>query len=138
MGSHFSFGQNNIGIRYHFKAFRQIFLRKQSSFSSLVLNVPTTGLKVLCCLCWLCLRALHSPSDHGPLGIYMHMFAIIISAKMAFDGYTAWPKSNVSKVRAYCLASDHLIRKIFSGMSRVSHWFEEYLKIIEIGDYFFE
>ena len=68
----------------------------------------------------------------------MHMFTIIISAKMAFDGYTVWPKSNVSKVRAYCSASDHLIRKIFSGMSRVSHWFEEYLKIIEIGDYFFE
>ena len=44
----------------------------------------------------------------------------------------------MSKVRAYCSASDHLIRKIFSGVCRVSHWFEEYLKIIEIGDYFFE
>ena len=41
----------------------------------------------------------------------------------------------MSKVRAYCSASDHLIRKIFSGVCRVSHWFEEYLKI---GDYFFE
>ena len=51
---------------------------------------------------------------------------------------TGWPKSNVSKVRAYCSASDHLIRKIFSGVCRDSHWFEEYLKIIEIGDYFFE
>ena len=49
-----------------------------------------------------------------------------------------WPKSNVSKVRAYCSASDHLIRKIFSGVCRDSHWFEEYLKIIEIGDHFFE
>ena len=38
-------------------------------------------------------------------------------------------KSNVSKVRAYCSASDHLIRKNFSGVCRVSHWFEEYLKI---------
>ena len=52
--------------------------------------------------------------------------------------FTGWPKSNVSKVRAYCSASDHLIRKIFSGVCKVSHWFEEYLKIIEIGDYFFE
>ena len=51
--------------------------------------------------------------------------------------HTGWPKSNVSKVRAYCSASDHLIRKILSGMCRDSHWFEEYLKIIEIGDYFF-
>ena len=51
---------------------------------------------------------------------------------------TGWPKSNVSKVRAYCSASDHLIRKIFSGVCRVSRWFEEYLKIIEIGDHFFE
>ena len=51
---------------------------------------------------------------------------------------TGWPKSYVSKVRAYCLASDHLIRKIFSGVCRDSHWFEEYLKIIEIDDHFFE
>ena len=51
---------------------------------------------------------------------------------------TGWPKSNVSKVRAYWSASNHLIRKIFSGLCRLSHWFEEYLKIIEIGDYFFE
>ena len=28
---------------------------------------------------------------------------------------TGWPKSNVPKVRAYCSASDHLIRKIFQG-----------------------
>ena len=48
-----------------------------------------------------------------------------------------WPKSNVSKVRAYCSAFDHLIRKIFSGVCRDSHWFEEYLKIIEIDDHFF-
>ena len=51
---------------------------------------------------------------------------------------TGWPKSNVPKVRAYCSASDHLIRKLFSGVFRDIHWFEEYLKIIEIDDYFFE
>ena len=51
---------------------------------------------------------------------------------------TGWPKSNVPKVRAYCSASDHLIRKIFSGVCRDIHWFEEYLKIIEIDDHFFE
>ena len=51
---------------------------------------------------------------------------------------TGWPKSNVSKVRAYYSASDHLIHKNFSGVCWVSHWFEEYLKIIKIGDYFFE
>ena len=50
---------------------------------------------------------------------------------------TGWPKSNVPKVRAYCSASDHLIRKIFSGVCRESQWFEKYLKIIEIGDHFF-
>ena len=52
--------------------------------------------------------------------------------------HTGWPKSNVPKVRAYFLASDHLIRKIFSGVCRDIHWFEEYLKIIEIDDHFFE
>ena len=46
--------------------------------------------------------------------------------------------SNVPKVRAYCSASDHLIRKIFSEVCRDSQWFEKYLKIIEIGDHFFE
>ena len=51
---------------------------------------------------------------------------------------TGWPKSNVPKVRAYCSTPDHLIRKIFSGMCRDIHWFEEYLKIIEIDDHFFE
>ena len=51
---------------------------------------------------------------------------------------TGWPKSNVPKVRAYCSASDHLIRKIFAGVCRDIHWFEEYLKIIEIDDHFFE
>ena len=51
---------------------------------------------------------------------------------------TGWPKSNVPKVRAYCSASDHLIRKIFSGVCRDIHWFEEYLNIIEIDDHFFE
>ena len=52
--------------------------------------------------------------------------------------YTGWPKSNVPKVRAYYSASDHLIRKIFSGVWRDILWFEEYLKIIEIDDHFFE
>ena len=47
-----------------------------------------------------------------------------------FSRTTGWPKSNVPKVRAYCSASDHLIRKIFSGVCRDSYWFEEYLKII--------
>ena len=42
------------------------------------------------------------------------------------------------KVRAYCSASDHLIRKTFFGVCRDIHWFEEYLKIIEIDDHFFE
>ena len=51
---------------------------------------------------------------------------------------TGWPKSNVPKVRAYYSASDHLIRKIFSGVCRDILWFEEYLKIIEIDDHFFE
>ena len=32
---------------------------------------------------------------------------------------TGWPKSNVPKVRAYCSASDHLIRKIFQGCVRI-------------------
>ena len=44
--------------------------------------------------------------------------------------------SNVPKVRAYCSASDHRISKICSGVCRDSQWFEEYLKIIEIGDNF--
>ena len=38
---------------------------------------------------------------------------------------TGWPKSNVPKVQAYCSASDHLIRKISSGVCRDIHWFEE-------------
>ena len=46
-------------------------------------------------------------------------------------------KSNVPKVRVYCSASDHLIRKIFLGVCRDIHWFEEYLKIIEIYVHFF-
>ena len=31
--------------------------------------------------------------------------------------------------KAYCSASDHLIRIFFSGVFRVSHWFEECLKL---------
>ena len=30
--------------------------------------------------------------------------------------HTGWPKSNVPKVRAYCSASDHLIRKMLSDV----------------------
>ena len=51
---------------------------------------------------------------------------------------TGWPKSNVSKVRAYCSASDHLIRKTLTGVCREIPWFEEYLEIIDIDVYFFE
>ena len=59
-------------------------------------------------------------------------------AHFSFTPYTGWPKSNVPKVRAYCSASDHLIRKIFSGVCRDIRWFGEYLKIIEIDDHFFK
>ena len=52
--------------------------------------------------------------------------------------YTGWPKSNVPKVRAYCLASDHLIRKVSSEVCGDFHWFEEYLKIMEIDYHFYE
>ena len=65
----------------------------------------------------------------------------LIIVQLFFKRYfstTGWPKSNVPKVRAYCSASDHLIRKIFAGVCWDIHWFEEYLKIIEIGDHFFE
>ena len=47
-----------------------------------------------------------------------------------YSKWTGWPKSNVQKVRGYCSASDHRIRKICSGVCKDSHWFEEYLKII--------
>ena len=69
--------------------------------------------------------------------ITSHVINVINVCKYSSE-IIGWPKSNVSKVRAYYSASDHLIRKIFSGVCRDSHWFEEYLKIIEIGDYFFE
>ena len=46
-------------------------------------------------------------------------------------------KFNVPKVRAYCSASDRLICKYFLGVCRDSHWFEVYLKFIEIDDHFF-
>ena len=61
----------------------------------------------------------------------------LVKAKGLYD-CTGWPKSNVPKVRAYCSASDHLIRKIFSGVCRYIHCFEEYLKVIEIDDHFLE
>ena len=45
---------------------------------------------------------------------------------------TRYDKRNVSKVGAYCSASDHQIRKISLGVYQESYkWFEEYLKIIE-------
>ena len=46
--------------------------------------------------------------------------------------YRGCHRPNEAKVRAYCSASDHLIRKIFSGVCRDSQWFEEYLTIIKI------
>ena len=59
------------------------------------------------------------------------MFVINMS-----DNY-GWPKSNVLKVRPYCSASDHPIRKICLGVCWDSHWSEEYLKISEMDDKFF-
>ena len=53
---------------------------------------------------------------------------------------TGWPKSNVQKVRAHCTVSDHLTSKSFQGCVGIftAHWFDEYLKIVEIDHYFFE
>ena len=60
-------------------------------------------------------------------GLYREIMEILIF-KSVFAEF--WRKSNVLKVRAYCSASDHLIRKLFSAVcSRDSHWFEEYLKV---------
>ena len=71
-------------------------------------------------------------------GIQKKVFVINLSKNGYLIVATGWPKSNVPKVRAYCSASDHRIRKICSGVCRDSHWFEEYVKTIEIGDHFFE
>ena len=74
---------------------------------------------------------------HSFMFLFLH--SLITSYLFSlFRLYTGWPKSYVSKVRAYCSASDHLICKIFSTVCWVSHWFKEYLKIIKMGDYFFE
>ena len=45
-------------------------------------------------------------------------------------------KDSHPTIRAYCSASGHLIRKIFSGVCRGSHWFQVYLKVIVIDDHF--
>ena len=42
----------------------------------------------------------------------------------------------VTSRRFELIASEHMIRKIFSGVCRDSHWFDEYRKIIEIDDNF--
>ena len=48
------------------------------------------------------------------------------------------PKSHYTKVRAYCSACDHLIRKISSGMFQKSSSFEEFDGFSEIDVHFFE
>ena len=51
---------------------------------------------------------------------------------------TGCPKSHCAKVRAYCSACDHLIRKISSGMFQKSSSFEEFNGFGEIDVHFFE
>ena len=51
---------------------------------------------------------------------------------------TGCPKSHYTKVRAYCSACDHLIRKISSGMFQKSSSFEEFDGFSEIDVHFFE
>ena len=46
------------------------------------------------------------------------------------------PKSHCAKVRAYCSACDHLIRKISSGMFQKSSSFEEFNGFSEIDVHF--
>ena len=55
-----------------------------------------------------------------------------------FKTYTGCPKSHCAKVRAYCSACDHLIRKISSGMFQKSSSFEEFNGFSEIDVHFFE
>ena len=50
--------------------------------------------------------------------------------------YTGCPKSHCAKVRAYCSACDHLIRKISSGMFQKSSSFEEFNGFSEIDVHF--
>ena len=57
--------------------------------------------------------------------------------KIVFLGVEKAQISNQIQGGPKATAFDHLIRKIFSGVCRDSQWFEEYLKIIEIGDHFF-
>ena len=52
--------------------------------------------------------------------------------------HTGCPKSHCAKVRAYCSACDHLIRKISSGMFQKSSSFEEFNGFSEIDVHFFE
>ena len=58
--------------------------------------------------------------------------------KIVFLGVEKAQISNQIQGGPKATASDHLIREIFSGVCRDSQWFEEYLKIIEIGDHFFQ
>ena len=46
---------------------------------------------------------------------YRSLFMVRIDdeSQLSAISCTGWPKSKVSKVQAYCSASDHLIRKIF-------------------------
>ena len=53
------------------------------------------------------------------------------------EGSTGCPKSHCAKVRAYCSACDHLIRKISSGMFQKSSSFEEFNGLSEIDVHFF-
>ena len=48
------------------------------------------------------------------------------------EQYKGCPKSHCAKVRAYCPACDHLIRKISSGMSQKSGSLEEFKSFSEI------
>ena len=52
--------------------------------------------------------------------------------------HTGCPKSHCAKVRAYCSACDHLIRKISPGMFQKSSSFEEFNGFSEIDVHFFE
>ena len=54
------------------------------------------------------------------------------------NNLTGCPKSHCAKVRAYCSACDHLIRKISSGMFQKSSSFEEFNSFSEIDVHFFE
>ena len=60
------------------------------------------------------------------------------SRRLLDDICTGCPKSHCAKVRAYCSACDHLIRKVSSGMFQKSSSFEEFNGFSEIDVHFFE